>query len=122
MNRLSRAFTQGKEVYVMPAWTIISNHGLVLNYIAKHPQSTAREIAYAIKITEWTVHKIIAGLEKEGYLERQKVGRNNVYRINPHSSLRHETVRHIKVKDLLTSLGWKIPQKGASGGQPNTDE
>ena len=53
----------------MSDWTLISNHGLVLTYITKYPQSTAREIAYAIKITEWTVHKIITELEKEGYIE-----------------------------------------------------
>ena len=50
----------------MPEWTFISNHGLVLTYIAKHPQSTAREIASAIKITEWTVRKIIDALEASG--------------------------------------------------------
>lgn len=89
----------------MPDWTILSNHGLVLTYISKYPRSTAREIASAIKITEWTVHKIIAELEKEGYIKRQKAGRQNVYEINSHSFLRHETVRHIKVKDLLKTLG-----------------
>ncbi len=89
----------------MPNWTLISNHGLVLTYIAEHSQSTAREIASAIKITEWTVLKIITELEREGYIERQKVGRKNIYYINKHSSLRHETIRHIKVADLLKTLG-----------------
>jgi DNA-binding MarR family transcriptional regulator len=88
----------------LPDWTIISTHGLVLAYIAKYPRSTAREIASAIKVTEWTIHRIIAELEKEGYIKRQKMGRKNVYHINPHTSLRHETVRHIKVKDLLKTL------------------
>jgi DNA-binding MarR family transcriptional regulator len=88
----------------LPDWTIISTHGLVLAYIAKHPQSTAREIASSIKVTEWTIHRIIAELEKEGYIKREKAGRKNVYYINPHTSLRHETVRHIKVKDLLKTL------------------
>jgi len=94
----------------MPDWTLISNHGLVLTYIAKHPQSTVRDIAYAIKLTEWTVYKIITELEKEGYIERQKVGRKNVYYINHHSPLRHETVRKIKVEHLLKALGWKRPR------------
>ena len=94
----------------MSKWTLISNHGLVLTYITKHPQSTAREIAYAIKITEWTVHKIIAELEKEGYIKRQRVGRKNVYNIDHQSPLRHETVRKIKVEHLLKALGWKQSQ------------
>jgi len=91
----------------MPEWTLISNHGLVLTYIAKHRQSTAREIASAIKITEWTVHKIIASLEDEGYIQRQKVGRRNIYRTNPYLYMRHETIRDIRVGDLLKVLGWR---------------
>jgi DNA-binding Lrp family transcriptional regulator len=91
----------------MADWTLISNHGLVLTYIAKHPQGTAREIAASVKTTEWTVHRIIAELEKEGYIRRQKVGRRNVYYINVDSPLRHEAVRHIKVEELLKTLGWR---------------
>lgn len=89
----------------MPEWTLISNHGLVLTYIAKHPRSTAREIASAVKITEWTVRKIIDDLEAAGYIERQKVGRKNVYRINPHLHMRHEIIRDVRVGDLLKALG-----------------
>jgi len=91
----------------MPEWTFISNHGLVLTCIAKHPQSTAREIASSIKITEWTVRKIIDGLEAAGYIERQKVGRRNVYCIDPNLCLRHEIIRDVRVGDLLKVLGWK---------------
>jgi DNA-binding MarR family transcriptional regulator len=98
----------------MPDWTLISNHGLVLAYIARHPQSTIREIAYAIKITEWTVHRIIAELVKEGYITRQKSGRRNVYYINPSSSLRHDIVRHVKTEDLLKTLGHRHPKSKLS--------
>jgi DNA-binding MarR family transcriptional regulator len=103
----------------MSEWTLISNHGLVLTYIAKHPQSTGREIASAIKITEWTVHKIIANLEKEGYIERQKVGRRNIYRTNPYLHMRHETIRDVRVGDLLKVLGWRRRQKLTNGGEPD---
>ncbi|MFB0557013.1 MAG: helix-turn-helix transcriptional regulator [Dehalococcoidia bacterium] len=89
----------------MPEWTLISNHGLVLTYIAKHRQSTAREIASAIKITEWTVRKIIDDLETAGYIERQKAGRRNMYRTNPNLCLRHEIIRDVRVGDLLKALG-----------------
>jgi DNA-binding Lrp family transcriptional regulator len=91
----------------MPEWTFITNHGLVLAYIAKHSQSTAREIALAINLTERTILKIIADLEAEGYIERQRVGRNNVYGIRSHLGLRHETTVGTEVGDLLRVLGWK---------------
>lgn len=91
----------------MAEWSFITNHGSVLAHIARNPQSTAREIARTIKITERTIHKIIASLEAEGYIERQRIGRNNVYRINPHLKLRHNAVAHIEVGNLLKVLGWK---------------
>jgi len=91
----------------MPEWTFITNHGLVLAYVSKHPQSTAREIARAINLTERTIHKIITDLEAEKYIERQRVGRNNVYRIHSHLGLRHETTAGVEVGDLLKVLGWR---------------
>ena len=91
----------------MAKWTFITNHGLVLAYIAKHPQSTARAIASAINVTERTVQKIIAELVAEEYIEQQRVGRNNEYHINSHTELRHETTRDVMVEDFLKVLGGK---------------
>jgi len=91
----------------MPRWTFITSHGLVLAYIAKYPQSTCRAIASAINLTERTVHKIITELEAEKYIERQRVGRNNVYHVNSRTELRHETTRDVLVEDFLKVLGWK---------------
>ena len=91
----------------VPQWTFITNHGLVLAYIAKHPQSTTRTVAPAISLTERTVHKIITELETEKYIERRRVGRNNVYRINSRTELRHETTRDVLVEDFLKVLGWR---------------
>jgi len=91
----------------MAQWTFITNHGLVLAYIAKFPQSTIRAVASAINLTERTVHKIITELETEKYIERQKVGRNNVYHINSRTELRHEATRDVLVEDFLKLLGWR---------------
>ena len=99
----------------MSSWTIITNHGLVLSYIARHPRSTAREIAASVGITERAVHRIIADLAGDGYINRKRKGRQNVYRINPDVSLRHESQREVPVGDLLEALGWKrrVRQKGS---------
>ncbi len=88
----------------MPEWTLISNHGLVLVCIARHPQSTAKEIAAAVRVTEWTVHRIISDMVKEGYVGRQRSGRKNVYHIEPSARLRHTTVSGITVGDFLKAL------------------
>ncbi|MBI2855363.1 MAG: winged helix-turn-helix transcriptional regulator [Chloroflexi bacterium] len=62
-------------------WSFITNHGLVLSYLAQHPTSTARQVAGSVGVTERTTHKIINDLEAEGYIARRRVGRRNVYRI-----------------------------------------
>ena len=91
----------------MSEWGFLTNHGLVLVFIAKHPESTARQIATAISVTEWTVHKIIGELEKQGYIARQRVGRKNNYRVNLDLDLKHETLCDIDVGDLLEALDRK---------------
>ncbi len=91
----------------IPQWTFITNHGLVLVYIAKYPQSTTRAVASAVNLTERTVHKIITELETEKYIERRRMGRNNVYHINSRTELRHETTCDVLVEDFLKVLGWR---------------
>ena len=85
-------------------WTFITNHGLVLSYLFHSPRSTAREIANHIGVTEWTTHKIISDLESEGYIQRRRDGRRNVYRVDPSLPLRHHTQQETMVSDLLSVL------------------
>jgi predicted transcriptional regulator len=85
-------------------WTFITNHGLVLSYIFHNPSHTAREIASHVGITERTAHKIISDLEAAGYIERRKIGRRNVYRVDPEVPLRHHTKSDILVSNLLAAL------------------
>ena len=88
----------------LPKWTFITNHGLVLSYIFHNPTSTAREIANYIGVTERTTHKIISDLEEAGYIRRRKIGRRNVYSVDPQLPLRHHTKTDVMVEDLLESL------------------
>ena len=87
-----------------PRWTFITNHGLVLSYISHKASSTAREIAMYVGVTERTTHKIISDLETEGYITRRKIGRRNVYSVDPQLPLRHHTKQDIMVSELLEAL------------------
>lgn len=89
----------------MAEWRFLTSHGLVLVYIARYPEATVRQIADAIQITEWTVHKVLRELEKTGYLQRYRNGRRNKYTVNFGMDLRHNTLRDAAVSDLLTALG-----------------
>jgi DNA-binding MarR family transcriptional regulator len=100
-------------------WTFITNHGLVLSYIYRNPQSTAREIADHIGVTERTTHKIISDLELAGYIERRKNGRRNIYRVEQNLPLRHHAHKDVLVSDLLKALSAKKSRrKLAAGRQP----
>ena len=91
----------------MPEWTFVTNHALVLSFLAKQPRITAREMSSQIGITERTVRKIIADLDAAGYITKKKQGRGVRYRINPELSMRHDVNREIAVGDFLRALGWR---------------
>jgi len=95
----------------MPEWTFLSNHALVLSYIAHHPRITARDLANAVGITERTTRKIIADLLDTGYITKKREGRRNRYRVNPDLDLRHPIHGETAVGDLLEALGWKRPRR-----------
>jgi DNA-binding transcriptional ArsR family regulator len=92
-------------------WAFITNHGLVLNFLAKRPRITARELSATIGVTERAVRKIIADLDGAGYITKKKEGRRLRYRINPDLPLRHDTHGEIAVGDFLEALGWKGRRK-----------
>jgi len=91
----------------MPQWTFLTNHALVLSYIAHYPRITGRDLANAIGITERATRKIIADLLDAGYITKKREGRQNRYRVNPDLTLRHPSYSETAVADLLQALGWK---------------
>jgi DNA-binding transcriptional ArsR family regulator len=95
----------------MAKWTFLTNHAVVLIYLAKHPQITARELAFSIGITERAVRKIIADLEAEGYISKAREGRGVRYSVNSHLPLRHGTQQDKSVEGLLFTLGWEGDKK-----------
>jgi DNA-binding Lrp family transcriptional regulator len=90
----------------MAEWSFITNHGLVLAAIAKHPRSTARELGDMVGVTERTAHSIIVDLEDAGYITKTKVGRKNKYTIHPDMPISDEAT-DAAVGELLVMLGWK---------------
>lgn len=107
----------------MPGWAFLTNHAMVLSFLARHPRITAREVSLAIGITERATRKIIADLDATGYITKKREGRRIRYRINPDLSLRHEVHQNTAVGDFLRVLGWKsrrrrqAPQAGEEGAR-----
>lgn len=85
-------------------WTFLTNHGLVLLAISRHPDQPMRQLAAAVGITERTCHAIVKELEELGYVTRRRVGRSNAYAIAGDRPLRHELTEHRNVGELLSLL------------------
>jgi DNA-binding MarR family transcriptional regulator len=64
------------------SWSFLTNHALVLVYVIMHPESTVREIAAGIGVTERATLAIIRELEDEAIIERHRDGRRNRYAVN----------------------------------------
>ncbi len=84
-----------------PGWTFLSNHAHVLAVLHSNPETVLREVAVEVGITERAVQKITQDLEEGGFIERQRVGRQNRYRILKRQSLRHPIEAHCTIGDLL---------------------
>lgn len=87
-----------------PEWTFLSNHTHVLHCIYLWPEIRIRDIAAKVEITERAVQRIVVDLERGGYLTRERVGRQNHYRLEQGLHLRHPMERHVEVGRLLAAL------------------
>jgi DNA-binding transcriptional ArsR family regulator len=83
----------------------MTSHGVVLVEVARAPDSTVRELAARAGLTERQAHRVLADLVDGGYVERERIGRRNRYRIDSGKPLRHPSVRDHRVGELLEVLG-----------------
>jgi DNA-binding transcriptional ArsR family regulator len=88
----------------MGSWTFLTNHAIVLSFLAKHPLITGRELSRLIGITERSVRNIISDLESEGYIKGTKEGRQVRYKANAYLPLRHHTQKDKSIRILLEAL------------------
>ena len=81
-----------------PPWTFLTNHAHVLLCLAREPEILMRDVAVAVGITERAVQRIIADLERDGYLVRTRDGRRNRYEVRSDLPLRHPIEMHKSVE------------------------
>ena len=86
------------------SWTLLTGHGHVLVEIARNPEARMRDISAVVGLTERTVQAIVADLETAGYLTRGRIGRRNLYTVNPDSLFRHSAQEGLRVGPLLDLL------------------
>lgn len=101
------------------SWTFLTNHAHVLICLAADPEARLREIADVVGITERAVQRILAELEEAGYIEREREGRRNHYRLDRKLPLRHPLEAHRTIGallDLLASRGKARQVRAPKGG------
>jgi DNA-binding MarR family transcriptional regulator len=84
-----------------PGWTFLSNHAHVLLLIAREPEIRLRDVATQVGITERAVQRIVADLETGNYIERERIGRRNRYKVHRELPLRHPIEAHRKISSLI---------------------
>jgi MarR family len=89
------------DLRALRSWTFITNHAQVLLAVARDPAATVAQLAVAAQITERSAYRILADLQRAGYVQRRKLGRHNAYEINPSLPLRDPTLEKESVRDLL---------------------
>ncbi len=82
-------------------WTFLTNHAHVLIVLESEAEIVLREVATRVGITERAVQRIVQDLEDEGYLRREKAGRQNRYEVIKGVPLRHPVESHCTIGQLL---------------------
>lgn len=85
-------------------WTFFTNHAHVLVLLARDPELRLRDVAERVEITERAVQRIVAELAAGGYLQVERVGRRNRYRVIDRHPLRHPVEAGTTLRELLNLL------------------
>lgn len=86
------------------AWRFLSNHTQVLLCLHRDPNARFRDIAESVGITERAAQRIVADLIESGYVESERVGRRNHYRIRTDIAMRHPAQDGHEIGQLLDLL------------------
>jgi len=85
-------------------WTFLTNHAHVLLCVARDPGVRLRDVAEDVGITERAAQRIVADLVEAGYLERERAGRRNHYRVQTALPLRQPLERDHAIGEILRVL------------------
>jgi DNA-binding IclR family transcriptional regulator len=86
------------------SWRFLSNHTQVLLCLQRDPNARFRDIAQRVGITERAAQRLVADLITSGYVESERIGRRNRYRINADTAMRHPAQEGHEIGELLKLL------------------
>lgn len=94
------------------SWTFLSNHGHVMICLARDPNARLRDIAEQVGITERAVQGIVADLVRDGYVDKERMGRRNRYTIRRDLPMRHPVEADHQVGELLKAIAPILDDEG----------
>src|SRR5436853_439030 len=83
-------------------WRLLSSHGQVLFYLAKHADATIAQITDAVELSERRVSIILRDLQRTGMLRITRIGRRNTYQVNGDATFRHPSLSEVQLADILS--------------------
>src|SRR5436190_11601441 len=104
----------------MTHWSLLSNHGRVLVFVAREPNSRLRDIAAGVDITERSAHRIVSELCDQGYLVRKRNGSRNHYEIRPDVPIQEPLLGDHWIGEILAVVagtnGWPAQRRTRPDG------
>jgi hypothetical protein len=88
----------------VPDFRFLTNHGNTLLLIARDPHIRIREIAALLGIPERAAQRIVGDLKNTGYIDSERQGRRNVYRVRTDRPFNLPFQRDIDIDALLGML------------------
>ena len=88
----------------MRTWSFFTNHARVLICIARDPGARLRDLASTLDITERSAYGIVTDLVDAGYVEKDKDGRRNRYRVQAQLPLPESISQERTIGEVLSLL------------------
>ncbi len=95
-------------------WNFLSNYGLVLTHLFQNPRATLREIARGTDLTERAVYQIVRELEVNGFIQKRRVGRPNIYTVVESQLFSFPVYQGLNVAQMITALRRILDEHRAS--------
>jgi predicted ArsR family transcriptional regulator len=89
----------------MAQYEFLTNHAQVLLCVAYDPGIRLIDIAQTVGVTERTAHRIVSQLVEDGYVARERIGRRNVYKVEPELPLRYSLTQETEERRIGDLLG-----------------
>jgi MarR family len=95
-------------------WSLLSNHGRVLVFVARAPDSRLRDVAEGVGVTERTAHRIVSELCDRGFLVRRRNGSRNHYEVRPDVLINDPLLDDHWVGEILAVVAGNTQRNGST--------